>query len=125
MAINVFNSSNVAPDTSERSFRKGAKLESNVLRDSFILVDSSNSGTKSLTFGKTVIYPGCRTGGHAHAEYEEIYYITRGTGIMEVDGERFTVREGDAFWVEPGKYHVTFNESPEPMEYVWVLNKQD
>jgi mannose-6-phosphate isomerase-like protein (cupin superfamily) len=99
--------------------------EDKVLRDSFILLDKENTGSDNLTVGSTIVYPGARTGGHAHVEVEEVYYITKGKGKMIVDEAEFEVKAGDAFWVNPGAFHITFNTGLEPLEYVWVLSKWD
>lgn len=92
-----------------------------VLRDSFILIgaDESEAG---LTAGYTIIYPGCRTSGHSHAEYEEIYHITKGKGTMIVDSVESEVTAGDTFLVPFGLFHATINRHPGVLEYFWVLS---
>jgi mannose-6-phosphate isomerase-like protein (cupin superfamily) len=38
---------------------------------------------------------------HYHKRLTEIYYILEGEGVMELDGERFPVRPGDAILIKP------------------------
>lgn len=42
---------------------------------------------------------------HAHARTEEIYYILRGEGFMELDGERVELTPGTAIHIPPGVKH--------------------
>jgi mannose-6-phosphate isomerase-like protein (cupin superfamily) len=122
----VANIENAKKDEGVHSFKRLlANKPDTVLRDSFILLDHENTESENLTVGSTTVYPGARTGGHAHAEVEEVYYITKGKGKMKVDEAEFDVKTGDAFWVKPGSFHTTFNTGLEPLEYVWILSKVD
>jgi mannose-6-phosphate isomerase-like protein (cupin superfamily) len=98
-----------------------AGADSTVLRDSFILIPPEESAA-GLTAGYTVIYPGCRTSGHAHGEYEEIYHITKGKGTMKIGDEEFAVKAGDTYLVPFGLFHATLNPHLEVLEYFWVLS---
>lgn len=42
---------------------------------------------------------------HYHREAEEIYYLTHGGGLMEVDGVEREVGVGDAILIPPGAWH--------------------
>lgn len=42
---------------------------------------------------------------HYHKRLTEIYYILDGDGEMELDGERHSVRPGDAILIKPGCRH--------------------
>ena len=42
---------------------------------------------------------------HYHKRLTEIYYILEGEGAMELDGERYAVRPGDAILIKPGCRH--------------------
>jgi mannose-6-phosphate isomerase-like protein (cupin superfamily) len=42
---------------------------------------------------------------HYHKRLTEIYYILEGEGEMELDGERYPVRPGDAILIKPGCRH--------------------
>lgn len=42
---------------------------------------------------------------HYHKRMTEVYYILEGTGEMELDGQRFAVKSGDAILIKPGCRH--------------------
>jgi mannose-6-phosphate isomerase-like protein (cupin superfamily) len=42
---------------------------------------------------------------HYHKRMTEIYYILEGEGHIELDGERYAVRPGDAILIKPGCRH--------------------
>lgn len=41
---------------------------------------------------------------HKQKEQEEVFYIERGSGIMEVDGKEFSYEEGDVIVVDAGPW---------------------
>ena len=53
---------------------------------------------------------------------EEIYYIYRGRGIMEVAGEQRPVVEGDAIHIPIGAPHALANDSGENLELLVVAS---
>jgi mannose-6-phosphate isomerase-like protein (cupin superfamily) len=109
------------PDLDERSLRHAVKdRASEILRDTYYLIDPQNSPSKNLTMGYTVIYPTGKTTGHAHDDMEEVYYILTGKGKMVIGGDEFPIQAGDAFYVPFGEYHVTYNTGNQPLAMVWV-----
>ncbi len=47
---------------------------------------------------------------HYHKKLTEIYYILEGEGEMELDGELFPVKPGDAILIKPGCRHRAVGE---------------
>jgi mannose-6-phosphate isomerase-like protein (cupin superfamily) len=92
----------------------------NIRRDVFMLLNPEDCASGRLQSGITIIYPGCRTKGHSHADREEVYFFTKGRGVMEADGEKWEVTAGDAFYVYPGPFHVTHNPYDVPLEFFWI-----
>lgn len=45
---------------------------------------------------------------HFHKTSEEIYYILKGAGLMEIEGERWEVSEGDTVVILPERKHRIF-----------------
>jgi mannose-6-phosphate isomerase-like protein (cupin superfamily) len=112
------------PDEDKRSLRHVVKdRDSEILRDTYYLIDPENSPSKNLTMGYTVIYPTGKTTGHAHDDMEEVYYILSGKGKMLIGEEEFPIQGGDAFYVPFGQYHVTYNTGNQPLAMVWVTGK--
>ncbi len=55
-------------------------------------------------FAFAVLPPGNELEGHIDP-VEEIYFILRGSGLMQVGDEERTVKEGDAVWIPAGELH--------------------
>lgn len=124
--MEVSNIDSVDKDTGSSSFESLIEgSEDRKLRDSYILVSDQETESGRIKAGYTVIFPECRTNGHSHDEFEEIYYITKGSGEMVIGEEEFEVEAGDSFYVPFGKWHATINKSREPLEYFWVLSRND
>jgi len=100
------------------------KKGNNILRDSYIVISPEDTASGKLTVGFTAVYPGCSTNGHKHSEYEEIYLITKGQGIAQIEEEEFEIKAGDIFYVPFGLFHKVTNPKNENLEYSWVLNKK-
>lgn len=112
------------PDLDERSLRHVVNNRaSEILRDTYYLIDPQNSPSKNLTMGYTVIYPTGKTTGHAHDDMEEAYYILTGKGKMLIGEDEFPVHAGDAFYVPFGAFHVTYNTGNQPLAMVWVTGQ--
>jgi mannose-6-phosphate isomerase-like protein (cupin superfamily) len=69
------------------------------------LLAHRNSSIANQSLAEATVPPGVRTQRHHHPKTEEIYYILRGTGIMEIEGQLRQVVPGDAIAIGPGKSH--------------------
>jgi mannose-6-phosphate isomerase-like protein (cupin superfamily) len=120
----VVNIEDKKPDTDKRSLRHAvSNRKSEILRDTYYLVDANDSPSKNLTMGQTIIYPTGKTTGHAHSDMEEVYYILSGKGKMVVGDDEFEIKAGDSFYVPFGEFHVTYNTGNQPLAMVWVTGK--
>jgi mannose-6-phosphate isomerase-like protein (cupin superfamily) len=120
----VNNVQDKAADTDPRSLR--ARVENRdkeVLRDTYFLVDPEDSPSRRLKMGYTTIYPTGTTTGHAHEDMEEVYFVLSGEGMMIVGDQEFSIRPGDALYVEPGEYHTTIQKGNIPLAVLWVTCK--
>ena len=61
--------------------------------------------TTAQSLAEASLDPGQATERHYHALSEEIYLITAGGGVLEVDGESRDVSFGDAVVIPPGAWH--------------------
>lgn len=57
-----------------------------------------------LNFKKRILPPGASIGYHLQS-IDEIYYVLSGTGTMQMNGETFPVKQGDAVLTRPGNSH--------------------
>lgn len=55
--------------------------------------------------------------------FEEIYYVTRGTGSFILDDKEYPIRDGDAVFVPEGVKHGMTNRGSIPMEYLVAGSK--
>lgn len=69
--------------------------------------------------GFVVIYPGGGIPEHNH-ETVESYTILKGYGVIEIDGEKQRVKEGDFVFIPSGKSHSLSNTGEEDMHMVFV-----
>jgi mannose-6-phosphate isomerase-like protein (cupin superfamily) len=92
--------------------------------ESFITKDGSeirellahrNSGIRNQSLAEARLPAGGSTQEHYHPRAEEIYYITRGTGRIRIDGVTNDVRAGDAIAIPPGRRHKLWNTGTEPL----------
>ena len=61
--------------------------------------------TPAQSLAEASLAPGQATRRHYHAQTEEIYLLTAGGGVLEVDGESREVVAGDAVLLPPGAWH--------------------
>lgn len=64
--------------------------------------------------------PGGRAGLHTHSHTEEIWYFLKGTGVIELDGERHDVSPGSIILTPLHSRHAAWNTGNERLEYVVI-----
>ncbi len=69
------------------------------------LLDLSNAPVQNQSLAEATLPEGGATDRHYHKISEEFYFITAGTGIMEIDGVERDVKPGDAILIPPGAWH--------------------
>lgn len=77
-----------------------------------------NSLLKKQSLAEAVVPVGGATEEHFHATSEEIYYIISGIGEMQVEGESFPVRAGDAIALLPGEKHKIWNRGESDLVFL-------
>ncbi|MBT4192023.1 MAG: cupin domain-containing protein [Candidatus Diapherotrites archaeon] len=58
---------------------------------------------------------------HLHKKMEEVYYITKGEGIVVIGEEEFEVREGDTIPIPKNTWH-QLKLAKEPFELIVVIH---
>jgi mannose-6-phosphate isomerase-like protein (cupin superfamily) len=66
--------------------------------------------TAEQSLAEATLEPDQATERHYHRASEEIYFVLKGSGRMEVDGDTRTVRPGDAVLIPPGAWHTLEND---------------
>jgi mannose-6-phosphate isomerase-like protein (cupin superfamily) len=79
------------------------------------LLAHRNSAIRNQSLAEARLPAGGSTREHYHAQAEEIYLITHGTGRMRIEGEIREVRPGDAIAIPPGTRHKLWNIGPDTL----------
>lgn len=85
-----------------------------------LLFNPENCDTRYLDFRVSTTRPQGVIDRHVHREAENIYYVIRGSGVVELDGERHLVNPGDAVFIPPGVEHAMYNTGFEDLVAVVV-----
>jgi mannose-6-phosphate isomerase-like protein (cupin superfamily) len=65
--------------------------------------------TDAQSLAEATLEPDQATQRHYHRTTEEIYFVVKGSGRMEVDGDTRVIRPGDAVLIPPGAWHTLEN----------------
>lgn len=79
------------------------------------LLHPSRHAVRNQSLAEAVIAPGATTQLHRHALTEEIYHVTRGTGIMNLGDACFAIGIGDSIPIAPGTPHCVANTGQEAL----------
>ena len=55
---------------------------------------------------------------HYHEKAQQFFFILKGIATFEVDGELFTVKANEGFYIDPGIKHRIANNSNEDLEFI-------
>ena len=80
------------------------------------LLAHRNSAVRNQSLAEARVPAGGSTLEHYHANTEEIYYITAGTGRMRIEHETRDVKPGDAIAIPPGLKHKIWNTGNETLK---------
>jgi mannose-6-phosphate isomerase-like protein (cupin superfamily) len=78
-----------------------------VTKDGSTIRELHHTGVQSLA--EATLEPDEATQRHYHRATEEIYFVLKGSGRMEVDGDTRMVRPGDAILIPAGAWHTLEN----------------
>lgn len=73
-------------------------------------------------FRKRVLHPGAAIGYHLQKE-DEVYYVLSGTGLMQMNGQEFPVKAGDAILTRPGSSHGLKQTGKDDLALIIVYEK--
>ena len=88
-------------------FESVERVEPFVTKDGSTIRELHHTALQSLA--EATLEPDEATTRHYHRASEEIYFVLKGSGSLEVDGETRTVRPGDAVLIPPGAWHTLEN----------------
>jgi len=85
------------------------------------LINPRNTPVKNVNLTIVVVNPKKEAEEHYHKMTEELYYVIKGKGYVKIGQDTYTLKEGDAIYIPPGKPHKLINKSDLPLE-VLVVN---
>src|SRR3954452_12271562 len=83
------------------------KIEAFATKDGSFIRELHQTQVQSLAEG--TLEPDQATERHYHRVTEEIYFVVKGSGDMEVDGEHQRIAVGDAVLIPAGAWHSLHN----------------
>ena len=66
--------------------------------------------TQAQSLAEATLEPDQATTRHYHRATEEIYFVLKGSGTLEIDGDTRKVRPGDAILIPAGAWHTLEND---------------
>lgn len=79
------------------------------------LLHPDRHAVRHQSLAEAVVAPGASTQLHRHAVSEEIYHVTRGSGLMTLGTEKFAIAVGDSILIAPGWAHCVENTGQTPL----------
>src|SRR5690349_1866828 len=73
---------------------------------------------RNQSLAEATLKPGAATEPHYHPMTEEIYYILRGTGRMQIGNQFRIVGPGDGIGIPPGAPHTIVNTGNEDLVFL-------
>ena len=70
---------------------------------------------------KLILPPGAGIGSHQHDREDEVYIVTKGSGILDDGKTQTLVSEGDAVLTGKGESHAIRNDGTEDLELTAVI----
>jgi mannose-6-phosphate isomerase-like protein (cupin superfamily) len=80
------------------------------------LFTSAEFGGKVRLCARLTIPPGASIGMHPHEGEDEVYLVTRGSGMLTEEGGESRVTTGTAILTGKGASHAVRNDTGEPLE---------
>lgn len=82
------------------------------------LLAHRNSKIANQSLAEARLPVGASTLPHYHPQTEEIYFLTNGTGRMQVEAEQRDVGPGDAIAIPPGTRHQITNTGSDTLRFL-------
>ena len=93
-----------------------------IIKDNATYLLKDNAFGNNLVLSSTMLRANQHTTGHNHKGQEEVYFFISGHGEMEIDDNRFTVKEGDVVCIEDGEFHKVYNTGHLGLYFVCVFD---
>jgi mannose-6-phosphate isomerase-like protein (cupin superfamily) len=95
-------------------------VEPFVTKDGSTIRELHHTDVQSLA--EAQLEPGQSTERHYHATSQEIYFVLKGQGEFELEGETRYLRPGDAVLIPPGAWHVFENNGTSELRFLCICS---
>jgi glycerol-3-phosphate cytidylyltransferase len=100
-------------------------MDGDVIKDNDTYKIIDNIELNGLTVSTTLLKPLKSTSGHKHDDIEEVYYFIKGSGMMVLGENEFTVATGSTITIPSGVFHRVINESvEEDLVFICTFNSR-
>ena len=82
----------------------------------------SSFSVERMSVAEATVHPGEETTLHYHKTSDEVYYILEGSGIIEVDGAKADIREGDCIYIKARQKHKVWNTGKQPLKILCICS---
>ena len=82
------------------------------------LMHPTQHGNAKQSLAQATVPCNTETQLHYHAETEELYHITQGSGLMTIDTKQFSVTVGDTICIPPNSHHKIKNTSSDALVFL-------
>ena len=86
------------------------------------LIRPEREGSERLSVAQATVEPDSSTLRHRHGESEEVYYVLRGEGALEIGATIERVSPGDAKLIPPGVEHRVTAIGAEPLVILCICS---
>lgn len=86
-----------------------------------VMVGGNHLKADNFTFGITEVPPQSKMSPHQHVQ-EEVIYILRGWGGVQVDGRTERIEQGTAIYLPSNSEHYLENKSDEVMKFIFAFS---
>ncbi len=83
-------------------------------------LDLQNTAKNIAAIYDTSLPPGQSIQSHYHTDFEEIYYILSGYGIMAIEDEKQEISRGDVVYIPRLAPHTLLNTAEVPLRFITV-----
>ena len=76
---------------------------------------------KGRLFNHMILAPGRSIGEHTHTGDNEIFYVLKGSGLYNDNGNKVRIYPGDTLICNDGEMHGVVNDGDEPLEFIALI----
>lgn len=86
-----------------------------------LLASSQINSVHKFSMGRQLLPPGGRVRLHAHDRAEEVFYVLKGSGIAEIDGQPHRLGPGVSLYFGHNRQHTIINDGDTDLQWLWIF----